>query len=331
MILIGTMLLSASASAQKSTPSPQKRYCNPLVMGQSPTKRLSVIYEYQGAFHVPGQYTNTLMPSPTTHINAGHNLRIQYGKNLIMKPKFYMTFNAGYWFTGYKVDFQVGVPTPNTFAKLLDQRYFHGFSASTNMFKPLNSKNFLLVNLTVEAAGNGLALREFSGDNLLAGGAVIYGWKKGMQRMWGLGVFRGYRLGRVIHVPALLYNESFNKKWGVDALLPARAQVRYNRSAKQIWTAGYDLDGTQYALRTNGGAFDGQFFQRGEIRPRIGFERQLGKYGAFTMNGGVRFNGRFDISSDYAGKQTVLENNPKAGLFVNAGFHVTNFPKKKKK
>jgi hypothetical protein len=49
------------------------------------------------------------------------------------------------------------------------------------------------------------------------------------------------------------------------------------------------------------------------------------------MNGGVRFNGRFDISSDYAGKQTVLENNPKAGLFVNAGFHVTNFPKKKKK
>lgn len=331
MIKIGTVLLILAdlvlfqpALLAQNSAAKKKSYCNPLVLGQAPTKRLSLVYEYQSGFDIPGQFQSGNQTAMST-VNAVHNLRLQYSKNLVMKPKFYMSFNAGYWFTSYNV----ADPVTNPFARLLSQRFFHGFSASSNMFKPLNSKNFILVNITLEAAGNGLSLQNFSGDNLLAGGAIIYGWKKGMQRMWGIGAFRGYRLGRVIHVPALLYNNSFNKKWGVDALLPARAQLRYTRSPKLMWTAGYELDGTQYALRTNG-AFNNQFFQRGEIRPRIGMERQLGKYGALTVNAGLRINGRFDVSSDYAGKNLVIENNPATGLFINAGVHVTSFPKKKK-
>ncbi|MCX6316473.1 MAG: DUF6268 family outer membrane beta-barrel protein [Bacteroidetes bacterium] len=270
------------------------------------------------------------LPAPvsyTTNINLAHSIRIGYAKNLVVKPKLYMSFSAGYWFSS----FNVINPDNNSFSQILSQSRFHSVSASTNIFKPLNNKNFLLLNVSLEANGNQRSFSRFSGDNILAGGAIIYGWKKSFKRMWGVGVFRGYRLGKVIHVPALLYNSSFNKKWGVDALLPARANFRYTRSPKTMWLFGYELDGTQFALRRPGSIYDNTFLQRGEIRPKIGLEKLIGKSWAFTLNAGIRINGRFDLSSDYAGKNIVVENDPAAALFVNAGLHIIKFPTGKKK
>lgn len=314
-------------SAQQK-PAKKKSYCNPLVTGQPSTKRLSLVYEVQPKINTSTKFTNSLLPVEyTTDINLSHSLRLGYAKNLVMKPKFYMTFSAGYWFSA----FSITNPENNSFARLLSQRYFHSFTASTNMFKPLNSKNFILLNLSVEVNGNGESLQNISTKNLLAGGALIFGWKKGFQQMWGIGAFRGYRLGKVIHVPALLFNRSFNKKWGVDALLPARANFRYSKTPKTMWLFGYELDGTQFAISSKNQFYNNTFLQRGEIRPKIGLEKQLNKYWAFTANAGIRFNGRFDVSSNYTGDKLIVTNEPKQALFVNAGIHVVNFPKKKKK
>lgn len=325
LLLILSVFINSLHAQQKPA---KKTYCNPLVAGQPSTKRLSLVYEIQPAINTPTKFTNSALPVEyTTDISMAHSLRLGYAKNLVMKPKFYMSFSAGYWFSS----FSIKNPENNSFARLLSQRYFHSFTASTNIFKPLNSKNFLLLNLSVEANGNGESLQNFSSDNLLAGGALIFGWKKGFKQMWGIGAFRGYRLGKVIHVPALLFNSSFNKKWGVDALLPARANFRYTKSPKTMWLFGYELDGTQFAVRSANPLYNNTFFQRGEIRPKIGLEKQLNKYWAFTANAGVRFNGRFDVSTDYAGDKLIVNNEPKPALFVNAGIHVVNFPKKKKK
>lgn len=305
----------------------KKIYCNPLVAGQPSTKRLSLLYEIQPAHSGATTLTSSPSVAYTTNSSPSHSIRLMYNKTLITKPKLYMSFSAGYWFSSFNVTNSGN----NSFAKMLGQSRFHSISASSNIFKPLNEKNFLLLNLSLEANGNASSFKKFSGDNLLLGGAAIYGWKKGFKRMWGVGLFRGYRLGKVIHVPALLYNNSFNKKWGVDALLPARANFRYKSSASAIWLFGYELEGTQFALQNSNPLFNNSFFQRGEIRPKIGLERQINKNWAFTLNAGVRLNGRFDVSSDYGGKNLIVESNPSPAIFINGGLHIVNFVKKKKK
>ncbi len=325
-----TLLLLAIkfAYTQPVVPASKKTYCNPIVSGQPVLKRLSLSYEMQPRYAASTRFPNSQLPVEyTTNINLAHTIRVGYAKNIVVKPTLYMSFSAGYWFSS----FNVTSPDNNSFSKLLSQSRFHSITASTNIFKPLNNKNYLLVNVSLEANGNQHSFRRFSGDNILAGGAIIYGWKKSFKRMWGIGIFRGYRLGKVIHVPALLYNSSFNKKWGVDALLPARANFRYSKSPKTMWLFGYEFDGTQFAVRQSNSIYDNTFLQRGEIRPKIGLEKQIGKSWAFTFNTGIRFNGRFDISSDYAGKNIVVENDPKAAIFVNAGIHIVKFPARKKK
>lgn len=319
---------TAGALAQTKPAAPKKKtYCNPLVSGQPSTKRLSLQLELQPV-HKGATLFQGIQPLPVFNTSSpAQSIRLTYNKNLVTKPKLYMTFAASYWFSSINVT-NAG---NNSFARLLDNSRFHSLSVSSNIFKPLNGKNFLLVNISAEVNGNASSFENFSGDNLLAGGAIIYGWKKGFSRMWGLGVFRGYRLGKVIHVPALLYNQAFNKKWGVDALIPARANFRYRPAASVLWQFGYELEGTQFAISSNNNFYNRTFFQRGEIRPKIGMEKQFKKNWAFTWNAGLRLNGRFDVSSDYNGKQVLAETNPRPSLFVNAGVHVVNFVKKKKK
>lgn len=323
------LLFTTGAMAQTKPAAPKKKfYSSPLVFGQPSTKRLSLQLELQPVHKGPTSFpmaSNTAAYS--TSSKPAQSIRLTYNKNLITKPKLYLTFSAAYWYSSFRVT----NVSNNSFARLLDESSFHSLSASSNLFKPLNDKNFLLINVSAEANGNTNAFKKFSAGNLLVGGAAFYGWKKGFERMWGLGVLRAYRLGKVIHVPAVLYNRSFNKKWGVDALLPARANFRYRPANGIMWQLGYELEGTQFAMQSSNAFYNNTFFQRGEIRPKIGFEKQFKKNWAFTCNAGLRINGRFDISDDYAGKQLLVQSKPRPAAFVNAGIHVVNFVKKKKK
>ena len=149
--------------------------------------------------------------------------------------------------------------------------------------------------------------------------------------MIGVGVLRAYRLGRVIHVPALLYNRTYNKQWGIEALLPARATIRYNASKKTILTTGYDLEGTQYAFNTSNVPLTSSYVQRGEIKPKLGLETYVSKKLRFTAQTGVRIMSRLNWASDYVGNNLLVETNAKPSLYATIGLHVLSVTKPKQK
>lgn len=307
----------------------KKVLCNPLVIGSIPKKALSFQYELQSGFsnNYSEKYGFPITIKPST-INNVQSFRLNYYKNIITKPKGYVTLDMGYWYSKYAVS---NTSPASVFIKDFNNNSFHSFTASTNIFKPISAKNFILINASVELNGNGKSFEKIGARNIFAGGAAIYGWKKGISSMVGVGVLRAYRLGRVIHIPALLMNRNFNPKWGIEMLLPARAVVRYTPNKKNIYTAGFDLEGGQFAYASNNAALNNTFFQRGEIRPKLGWERALGKNTKFTTNAGIRLNGRMDFASKYDGEDLVVENTPATNFFVNIGFHIVNLKTKAKK
>ncbi len=316
------------AQENPKTPAKKKALCNPLVLGSIPKKALSLQYEYQTAFD--NSYTlPSAFPSPTFvgKVNNVQSMKIGYFKNLVTKPKTYITLDAGYWLSQFNADNNI----PGVFHKDLFSQAFHSVTASANIFKPLDQKHFILINTSLELNGNSSSFKSIGAKNIFAGGAAIYGWKKGFSSMTGVGVLRAYRLGRAIHLPAFLMNKTFNKKWGVEMLLPARALVRYTANKKNIFTTGFDIEGGQFAFSSsNNNLLNNSFLQRGEIRPKIGWETALNNNTRLTLNTGVRFNGRLDLADNYDGKDLIMENNPKTNLFVNVGLNVLSLKGKKK-
>ncbi len=304
-------------------------YCNPLVVGSIPKKALSLQLEVQSGFDnrvlSPVHFGHQSLQQRISHVQG---LRLGYNKNLVMKPKLYVSMDLGYWYSR----FDVSNPGTDLYSQLLDQSAFHSFTASANIFKPLDQRHFLLLNVSAEFNGNGQSFRNGPGfSNLFAGGALIYGWKKGVSSMTGIGLLRAYRFGRVVHLPAFLMNRSFNKKWGIEMLLPARAALRYAPDDKNLFTAGYDLEGAQFHFGAPGTAFHDSYWQRGEIRPRIGYERAIHKNWRVSFNTGVRINGRLQLANKYDGAILLVDNRPVGNLFVNTGIHLMTLRNKKRK
>ena len=134
------MLISFNAAGQLNPPAKKKVLSNPVVLGQPATKNLSLMYELQTHYSGPARFPGTINPGNSkTNSSPAHSIRFMYNRNVVMKPKLYMSVAAGYWFSSFNVT-NAG---NNPFASLLAQSRFHSINVSTNIFKPLNNKNFL--------------------------------------------------------------------------------------------------------------------------------------------------------------------------------------------
>jgi hypothetical protein len=138
--------------------------------------------------------------------------------------------------------------------------------------------------------------------------------------MWGVGLARTYRLGGLIHVPVLLYNRTFNPKWGVEALFPAKVSLRRNFGTNSILQLGYELEGNAYFL----GKADGGYLRRGEIKPRITFDRQVTGFLWLSLQAGYRINYRFDVfdtQNPMANERPRLENHVLNPFYFNVSLN----------
>lgn len=268
---------------------PVKRFASQKVLNLSPNRFVSVGYEYQGGFSYNG---GTL-----ADVTAARGLRIGLYTPVVSTNKLILNLAATYW----RTSFPLVQKTMNNdvFLNTLNAKGTTSFGLNLTGFKPLNEKNFLIgfVATDVNYVGQ---LANVNSKAITVSATGIYGWKKGENLMWGLGVSRTYRMGRVLHLPVLLYNKTFNSKWGIEALLPARAHVRRNFNAKNILLAGYELEGNQHAIY---GTNNNWYLQRGEIKTRLIYERSLYKFWWLSVQVGLRANGRFTVVNTYDGKE----------------------------
>jgi hypothetical protein len=319
---------NAQQSVAKAAPK-KKMLCNPLVAGQPISKFITLGFENQ----FKSNYTNTErygfpQVTRTNNVTALQNIRFNANKNVVMGPKTYMNLGVNYINSNFNLQNSPG----NRVENMLANSTFHSVGITGNIFNPLSDKHFIITNFSVDVNGNNESFKKLTGRNVFVSATAIYGWKKAYKRMFGIGVSRTYRLGRVIHVPAILYNENFNKKWGIDAIFPARANFRYTPKAGSMITMGYELEGVQYRILSAANpVLNNSFLQRGEIRPKIGIEQKLSKYFWLSANVGYRIMGRFDHVNKYDGKTQVVTNDFGSAPFANIGIHVVKFNTTKKK
>jgi hypothetical protein len=285
-----------------------KKYCTQKVLNQAPTKLIGVAYEMNLGF----VNKNSL---GSDKINSMGGLRTNISILAISTNKLILSAGATYW--GSKIHTDATVTNPSLLQTYSQTLHLEGFNLL--LFKPLNERNFIIAQANVDASyiSHDDTWR-LTKPSVTYYGSAIYGWKKGDQRMLGVGLSRTYRLGRPLFVPILLYNETYNDHWGVEFLLPARAHVRYNFSTNQLLMAGYELEGQQFDLSQNS-----QFLQRGEIKPRLVYEQKL--KGAFwaSLQVGYRINGRFNFVDRYNGKEKneVFINNLGGAPYFNFGIN----------
>lgn len=277
-----------------------KRYCTQKVINQLPQRIISFGYEYHGGFTMPGVRSSASSSSIQDFtVNQVSSIKAQVNIPVISNTKIIWQVGANYWASRFNIE----DPNNNSFAQKLDSRALTTTGINTTIFKPLNEKNFVIVQASSDLNGLFQRFSDISSEAITVSGAIIYGWKTSDRNMIGTGITRTYRAGRVLHVPVLLWNRTFNDHWGMELLLPARGHVKYNFSTSNILQLGFEIEGNQFLMNLPNSQNGKVFLQRGELKPRVAWDKKITGFLWMSAQAGFRYNWRFDVMNQYDARE----------------------------
>jgi hypothetical protein len=282
-------------------------------VGTSPQRFITLAYDHQLGYDMKlsnwGKFDADSLPQygSAQRVKSTGGLRFNASIPVISRNNLVWQLGGNYWESRYTMEEPIVndtlVPFQNEVATALKEGGLRTAGLNTTIYKPLNSKQFMLVQASVDMSGDfGFDLQPV----VRTSAAVIWGMRPHERKQWGVGLVRTYRGGGLIYLPVYMLNWTApNRRWGFESLLPARASVRYNIDRNSMLLGGFELEGQSYRIeRLSSSGGDGNSFEirRGEQRPRLEYFRQLRGYWWIHAQAGIRLDYSFDADELPGGK-----------------------------
>ncbi|MBG8555226.1 DUF6268 family outer membrane beta-barrel protein [Hymenobacter guriensis] len=274
-----------------------QEFATPSVVGMGPSKGLVFHYERMPRFNVASDSKVGTLTDYKGEATKNARLIIKGYIPFLNRPHLKVVMGINY----EREEFQFAPSANYQLYQNIEDKGLKVLGAQLAVIRPVNTTNWYLFRVKGELNGDYTSSELSIKDYLKVSSEFVYGWKRSPQFSWGLGLQLGYTFGRQSIYPALLYNRTFNDKWGVEALFPARVTVRRNLSDRSLLFAGYSVDGLSYNIKlrepiTNdeGRQLRTLELRETEVRGRLRWEREIYDFLWFGVEGGYRYNYAFD-------------------------------------
>jgi len=329
LFLSGSWLAQAQPDTitTRSNVQSKKEFANPSVLGMGKSKGIIINYERQPDFGITSTSAEPGIGDKTGEVRRNNKVDIRAYAPLFNNPHFKMVAGFNYFFEEF--NFEYPFPSEYPFYNNIEDKNLKSISGQLVMLRPINEKNFYVLRAKGELNGDYSSKEVAIPDYLKTTVEFLYGWKKSPVYSYGFGVQLGYALGRRRIYPAVLYNRTFNPKWGIEAILPANADLRYNASEKSLWFAGFSVDGGSYNINIRNPEFAGfetLELRRSEVRGRLRWEREIYDFLWFGFEAGYRENLNFNVFEKDAndggfifgtGEEPLIRNKLKGAALFN--------------
>lgn len=249
--------------------------CKPGVLNKSRSKGLLLEYGLNGGYNYTVQ---------NEFVQSNNNSEVEYSNNFKAKVKVPiinatgLKLLAGYEYEVEKLYFdEINGLESNVFESLDGKRL------KTNKFtlygsKSLNDKHYAIFRVRVAYNGDFEAWNDFDNRYATYSAAGIFGVKPNDNLEWGIGLTYSNNPERTRVLPFLIYNRTFNDKWGLETVLPVQIYGRYNANKDCILLFGSEFRSKNYSvdLNTNAQALSSTYnFRHAEILFQTSLEQHL--------------------------------------------------------
>ena len=298
-----------------------KSYANAKIVGLSPAKFITVGYEQQMPYDVrfssiqKNGYAYDQDREEAIDDNFAERGRIGYTGGLrinanipvISTNSFIWQMGVNYMQTAYR--FSTDNQLEGGLQQQLDGRSLHTAGLFTTLYKPFNETTFMLLQAQADMSGD-YSLDNLGDQFLRYSAAILFGKRPHDRLQWAVGMSRTYRVGAPNYIPIVMYNfTSSNRKWGIEALLPARAFYRYSLNQTNLILAGFELEGASYRIgqlsNPTAGEISSFEIRRGEIKARVEYQRRLVGFFWWSVQAGVRLDYSYDADYLDDGQETL--------------------------
>lgn len=222
-------------------------YCSPGVYNKSKSRGIALSYGWMdgGTFNEQDfPFTNQL-----SKYDRLESLEFKLKAPVLLKENFkllvgYQHFSENFSFNNIGLDF-------NPVFNELNNERLKSNSLSLIISKPINETKYLAFRFKYTASGDYNNLFSFNEKYAIYKFLGLYALKPNENLEWGVGlaVSKSFRRNNVL--PFILFNKNFNKKWGIESVLPAMISVRYNLNPSNIVLAGIEYNSESYRIDIN--------------------------------------------------------------------------------
>jgi hypothetical protein len=297
-------------SAELARVGQEKQFANPSVIGQGPSKGLIFHYERTTSFGITSNSKSDDFTDQEGKVSNNDRFVVKGYVPVWNRPHLKMVVGVNYEREEFEFKDR---PTGYQLYDELEEKGLKTLGTQLVVLRPIDERNFVLGRVKAELNGDYTSSELQRKDYLRMSYELVYGWKKSPMFAWGIGAQLGYTFGRRSIYPAILYNRTWNERWGVEALFPARVLVRRNMSAKSLLFAGYDVNGLSYILKLReqlpiDPTLKTVELRETELKMRGRWEREIYDFLWFGAEGGYRYNNSFDVFDRRNGRTKVIDN-----------------------
>jgi hypothetical protein len=234
-----------------------REYGSPSVLGMNRSRGIVARYEVVPDYRISSRSTDPEIGGGVAEIRRNNRLDLRAFVPVLNRPALKVLTGFNYFYEDFRFEQPDQLNNYPYYANLHEKR-FRSVGAQLVLLRSLGSSNYFLVRARGNLNGDFDSLWEL--DLLrytrysLEG---MYGWQRTAFLSYGIAFQVSYNFGRYSALPAILYNQTFNEKWGIEAIFPARVLVRHNLTEKTLLYAGYGGESNRYQMQTNRPGFAG--------------------------------------------------------------------------
>lgn len=284
-------------------------YATPGVRGMGKPRGVVISYERLPNFDIESESDDPRIGDGEGRINRHNKFSVRALAPLVNKPQTKLILGFDYQLEEF--NFEGLNESSYDLYRYLEDKNLKSIGLQLAYLHSLDERNFYLIRVKGELNGDYTRDDINVSDYLKATVDLAYGWKKTPDYAIGVGVQWGYTFGRQRVYPGILYNRTFNPKWGVESIFPANARLRYNANEKTLFYAGYRLEGASYDIFADETALR-QFgeieLRRTDIKGLLRVEREIYDFIWFAVEGGFRQYYRHRLFDEVGSRDELITN-----------------------
>ncbi len=290
-------------------------FSTPGILNKSRSKGMEIAYTWLGNGTFEDEDGN--VSAPYSEYKNWNQLDFGLKMPIIHKDQFKLLLSYKYNVESFDIS-SLGADFPETFQELNDKRLKKN-SLGIILTKPLNETNYLAFRLGYSTNGNYAGLMNFDSKYAIYKALALFGVKPHDNFEWGIGLSYSQSFRKSSVVPFLLYNRSFNNRWGIESVFPSYIYGRYNLGKKSIFLFGVDYNSQSYRMKST---LSDYAMNHSEVLGMLRLEKQIvpwvwanAKLG-YQLNFSTDFESKNDIS-------TPFKVEPTNGIFFQIGIFLS--------
>ncbi len=284
-------------------------YASPGVRGMGKPRGVVVSYERLPQFDIDSESDDSRIGDGSAHVRRNNKFFIRALAPLVNRPQTKVII--GFDYNLEEFNFDNVTPSSYPLYSYLEDKDLKSIGLQLAYLHSIDERRFYLFRVKGELNGDYTHDNINITDYLKTTIDLAYGWKKSPDYAIGIGAQLGYTYGRKNVYPGMLYNRTYNPKWGVESIFPANTRVRYNANEKTLFYAGYRLEGASYNLFADEGPlaqYKDLELRRTDIKALARMEREVYDFLWFAVEGGFRQYYRNRIFDEIGSRDDLIHN-----------------------